>query len=84
MDTVNLKALGVSRRKRGAALSIRIGSLAASPVARWRSSNASDMQRVPIPQFHAKVHIRDVVQVRILKLAQQFVHALISGSNLAR
>jgi hypothetical protein len=39
--------------------------------------NPADMQRVPVPQFHAKVHVGDIVQVRVLKLPQQLVHALI-------
>ena len=39
--------------------------------------NPPDMQRVLVPQLHAEAHIGDVVQVRVLKLAQQFIHALI-------
>jgi len=34
---------------------------------------------MPIPQLHAKVHIGDVVQVRVLKLAQQLVYALVEA-----
>jgi len=40
-----------------------------------RGDNPADMQHVAIPQLHAKAHIGDVVQVRVLKLPQQFVHA---------
>ena len=39
--------------------------------------NPSDMKRVVIPQLHAKAHIGDVVQVWVLKLPQQFVHAFV-------
>ncbi len=37
--------------------------------------NPSDMQGVLIPQLHAKAHVGDFVQVRVLKLPQQLVHA---------
>ena len=42
--------------------------------------NPADMQRVPIPQLHAEAHVADVVQIRILKLPQQFVHALVEAA----
>jgi len=33
-----------------------------------------------IPQLHAEAHVADVVQVRVLKLAQQFVYVFVKAA----
>jgi hypothetical protein len=35
------------------------------------------VKRVPIPQLDAETHIRNFVQIRVLKLAEQLIHALV-------
>jgi hypothetical protein len=49
MGTVNLKALGVSRRKRGAALSVRIESTSASTVTNKRGRKTPHSGRASSP-----------------------------------
>ena len=42
--------------------------------------NPADMQRVLIPHLDAETHIGDVVQVRVLKLPEQFVYAFVEAA----
>src|SRR3984893_16067997 len=43
------------------------------------SDHPANVERIPVPQLYPETHVGNVVQIWVLKLPQQFVHALVEA-----